>query len=172
MSSHPSGPGRGWTVPLIEQAVGVLLGAEPGLARDAVAVLLEHDLLGDGLALHALVLASRKGTDPVSAIGLIAERGLTAGDSSDYERRAARAEAQEEAQDALADPQRCATALALVRDAGALRVAASWRRRLEAAAGAIVGGSVSASMTGVPRAAAGEQIACSEDYFDLLSAVR
>jgi hypothetical protein len=84
------------TSPAIETAVGILLGAAPDTSRAAVGVLLTADRLGTGLALPALLLAARRGTDASGAIAALADGAPVPDSWSDYERRTAEEEADED----------------------------------------------------------------------------
>jgi hypothetical protein len=94
----------GRTSAAVERGVAILLGADPATARGAVAALQEAGALPDGVALHALLVASRTGTDLQGAIAAIAAEGRTGSGWSDYELRAAREEAAEEVAAALGAP--------------------------------------------------------------------
>jgi hypothetical protein len=92
------------TTDAVERGVGVLLGADARSAAAAVAALRAADVLADGLAVHGLVIASRTGTDLPGAIAAIAAGDRLGGAWSDYERRAAWEEAEEELAAALRQP--------------------------------------------------------------------
>ncbi|HUH08834.1 MAG TPA: hypothetical protein VML96_13620 [Egibacteraceae bacterium] len=85
----------------VQWAVARLLGAPREIAGAAAQSLADAGLLRHGIALPALVAAARRGTDPVGGLELLARGERVPSSWSDYEARAARDEALEEAADAL-----------------------------------------------------------------------
>jgi predicted amidohydrolase YtcJ len=137
MTASRPGPVPAVTTAAVERAVAVLLGASEEDAAGAVAVLEGAGRLGDGIALVALVLAARRGTDAAGAVAELAEGRPLPDGWSDYEVRAAVEEVREDVAAALgggrtgegiadvAGPDAATAAvIAVVRDgAGALRLA-------------------------------------------------
>lgn len=77
------------TSPAVERAVATLLGADGATAVAAIDALVAADRLGEGIALHALLVAARRGTDAAGALRAIAEGAARLGTWSDYEHRVA-----------------------------------------------------------------------------------
>lgn len=77
----------------VERGAAVLLGADEDTARDAVAALEAAGRLDEGVAVHALVLAARKGTDAAGGLAMLAAGGEPAGQWSAFELRIAAEEA-------------------------------------------------------------------------------
>jgi hypothetical protein len=97
---------RAWgrTTAAVERGTAILLGADPARAHAAVNALAAAGVLGDGLAVHALVIAARTGSDVSGAITALAAGERIGGSWSDYELRAAREEGEEELEVALRQP--------------------------------------------------------------------
>lgn len=87
----PTGPLR--TTRAVERAVAVLLGADERTAADAVAALEDAGRIHEGSAVHALVLAARRGTDAATALGELAAGRDPASAWSEFELRIAAEEA-------------------------------------------------------------------------------
>ncbi len=87
---HPTSPG-------IEAGVAVLLGADREVAEAAVAAVDAAALLGVGVALPALLIAARRGTDAVGALRRLADGDAVPTSWSPFEARVATDEAREEA---------------------------------------------------------------------------
>jgi hypothetical protein len=92
------------TTPAVERGVGVLLGAPPDVAAAAVDAVRSAGRLGEGLALHVLVHAARKGMDAANAVAALAAGAALPGGWSDFELRAAAEEAAEDVAAALRSP--------------------------------------------------------------------
>lgn len=73
----------------VEAALGVLLGAEPAVARRAAAALADAGVLASGLLLPAALLAARSGRDLVGGIEALADGTPPPRTWSAYEQRAA-----------------------------------------------------------------------------------
>lgn len=94
MTGAPQPPGV--TSPAVERAVALLLGADEAVAHAAVDALVVEGRLGEGIALHALLLAAREGTDAAGALGQVASGAALPTQWSAYEHRTATEEAGDE----------------------------------------------------------------------------